>query len=167
MELSWTDKKSIIVLTQIGTLCNCPKHEKCEKKYKMRVTILYCTILYIENRSTNLSCVNWNFRKLQFRGKKHLLNIETGRPHKLALNSKCGQDSAGRRQNRFSSCDFSARREGGGGEIHVGPRSAHHLGHYLGRNLVFHPPPSPFPVLLGLKCGLVNLAAGLELFSSL
>ena len=39
MELSWTDKKSIIVLTQIGTLCNCPKHEKCEKKYKMRVTI--------------------------------------------------------------------------------------------------------------------------------
>ena len=106
-------------------------------------------------------------QNFSFERNQHLLNIETGRPHKLALNSKCGQDSAGRRQNRFSSCDFSARREGGGGEIHVGPRSAHHLGHYLGRNLVFHPPPPPFPVLLGLKCGLVNLAAGLELFSSL
>ena len=80
-------------------------------------------------------------------------------------------DTACQRQNRFPSCGCCRHRRGGG-ERHVGPRSAHGLpwnpdlltiwSHYLGRNLIppHHPPPRPFPVLLSLKCWLVNLATG-------
>ena len=80
-------------------------------------------------------------------------------------------DTACQRQNRFPSCGCCRQRRGGG-ERHVGPRSAHGLpwnpdlltiwSHYLGRNLIppHHSPPRPFPVLLSLKCWLVNLATG-------